>query len=65
MTLILNRLSVWRRLMLRMIHQAFYFQGHINLRRWGFTHRLVLGAELLLLLLLWRDELGGRAEAVQ
>lgn len=45
--------------MLRMIHRAFYFQGHFNLRRWGFTHRLVSGAELLLLVLLG-DGLGGK-----
>lgn len=42
--------------------RAFYFQGHFHLRRWGFTHRLVSGAELLLPLLLLRDGIGG-AEA--
>lgn len=59
-TLIPNTWLLRRRLMLRMMHRAFYFQGHFNLRRWGFTHRLVLGAELLLLVLL-RDGLGGDA----
>lgn len=61
-TLIPNTWPLRRRLMLRMVCRAFYFQGHFHLRRWGFTHRLVSGAELLLLLLLLRDGIGG-AEA--